>query len=47
MIYHKGLVKITDFGLSKIMESVRVSGGEMALTNQGAGTYWYLPVSYY
>ena len=34
--------KITDFGLSKIMEND--SGPEgMELTSQGAGTYWYLP----
>jgi len=42
-----GRVKITDFGLSKIMED-RASGGVgmdsgMELTSQGAGTYWYLP----
>lgn len=37
-----GRVKITDFGLSKIMDdSVGASG--MDLTSQGAGTYWYLP----
>jgi tousled-like kinase len=37
-----GRVKITDFGLSKIMDdSVGASGIE--LTSQGAGTYWYLP----
>lgn len=34
-------VKITDFGLSKIMESDSLD--EMELTSQGAGTYWYLP----
>mmetsp|Transcript_13032 Transcript_13032/g.19269 ORF Transcript_13032/g.19269 Transcript_13032/m.19269 type:complete len:887 (+) Transcript_13032:635-3295(+) len=37
-----GDAKITDFGLSKI-----VDGGDpadsMELTSQGAGTYWYLP----
>jgi serine/threonine protein kinase len=34
-------VKITDFGLSKIVE---VAGGnEVELTSQGAGTYYYLP----
>ena len=40
-----GEVKVTDFGLSKIMEldtSTEASEG-MELTSQGAGTYWYLP----
>jgi tousled-like kinase len=45
-----GRVKITDFGLSKVMEE-RAGGGVggmsgdsgMELTSQGAGTYWYLP----
>ncbi|XP_062517523.1 serine/threonine-protein kinase tousled-like 2 isoform X2 [Corticium candelabrum] len=36
-----GEVKITDFGLSKIMEDEAAS--DMELTSQGAGTYWYLP----
>ena len=36
-----GLVKITDFGLSKIMDDE--TGSDMELTSQGAGTYWYLP----
>jgi tousled-like kinase len=35
-----GAVKITDFGLSKIMEENQES---LELTSQGAGTYWYLP----
>jgi len=35
-----GGVKITDFGLSKIMEEDQES---LELTSQGAGTYWYLP----
>lgn len=41
-----GRVKITDFGLSKIMEERNVGFGAdsgMELTSQGAGTYWYLP----
>lgn len=36
-----GEVKITDFGLSKIMEDD--TAADMELTSQGAGTYWYLP----
>ena len=38
-------VKITDFGLSKIIENDGGSGGagSVELTSQGAGTYWYLP----
>lgn len=32
-------IKLTDFGLSKIMEDT----DEIELTSQGAGTYWYLP----
>ena len=31
--------KITDFGLSKIMEH-ESTDGMMELTSQGAGTYW-------
>lgn len=30
--------KITDFGLSKVMEAESPDG--MELTSQGAGTYW-------
>eukprot|EP01135_Chromosphaera_perkinsii_P011711 Nk52_evm34s2474 gene=Nk52_evmTU34s2474 len=41
LIQH-GEVKITDFGLSKIMDDGCGSEG-MELTSQGAGTYWYLP----
>ncbi|XP_064401132.1 serine/threonine-protein kinase tousled-like 2 [Halichondria panicea] len=33
--------KITDFGLSKILEGDNPV--DMELTSQGAGTYWYLP----
>ena len=40
ILYHNGQVKITDFGLSKIMDS---DASDMELTSQGAGTYWYLP----
>ena len=36
---HSYETKITDFGLSKIMEADSL-GGEMELTSQGAGTYW-------
>lgn len=37
-----GDVKITDFGLSKIVDT-QDSAESMELTSQGAGTYWYLP----
>ncbi|KAH7300249.1 hypothetical protein KP509_24G053200 [Ceratopteris richardii] len=37
-----GVAKMTDFGLSKIVEEEVGSQG-MELTSQGAGTYWYLP----
>ena len=36
-----GQCKITDFGLSKVVEDGQTQG--MELTSQGAGTYWYLP----
>ncbi|XP_078501223.1 serine/threonine-protein kinase tousled-like 2 isoform X1 [Lissotriton helveticus] len=39
-----GEIKITDFGLSKIMDDDSYNSIEgMELTSQGAGTYWYLP----
>ena len=39
-----GDIKITDFGLSKIMDSENYNPDHgMDLTSQGAGTYWYLP----
>lgn len=40
ILFHDGEVKITDFGLSKIMEEDQ---SVLELTSQGAGTYWYLP----
>ncbi|KAM9424553.1 serine/threonine-protein kinase tousled-like 2 isoform 2-T2 [Pholidichthys leucotaenia] len=39
-----GEIKITDFGLSKIMDDDSYNSADgMDLTSQGAGTYWYLP----
>eukprot|EP00043_Microstomoeca_roanoka_P018401 m.196520 g.196520 ORF g.196520 m.196520 type:complete len:730 (-) comp16818_c5_seq5:569-2758(-) len=38
----EGEVKITDFGLSKQIKDMD-EAGNMDLTSQGAGTYWYLP----
>ena len=35
-----GEIKITDFGLSKIMDDESASPEGMDLTSQGAGTYW-------
>eukprot|EP01083_Nonionella_stella_P039957 108665_1 len=40
LLYHKGHIKITDFGLSKRMEQ---EDDSIELTSKGAGTYWYLP----
>lgn len=40
IIFHEGIVKILDFGLSKIMSG---DDSRMELTSQGVGTYWYLP----
>jgi len=37
-----GNAKITDFGLSKIIDAPDAAES-MELTSQGAGTYWYLP----
>jgi tousled-like kinase len=44
ILFQQGEVKITDFGLSKVMSEqnlIEVDGIE--ITSQGAGTYWYLP----
>lgn len=38
-----GAAKVTDFGLSKIVENDVGSQG-MELTSQGAGTYWWDPL---
>ncbi|XP_073345182.1 serine/threonine-protein kinase tousled-like 2 isoform X1 [Pagrus major] len=39
-----GEIRITDFGLSKIMDDDSYSSADgIELTSQGAGTYWYLP----
>jgi tousled-like kinase len=38
----RGDVKITDFGLSKMVDESN-EGTSMELTSQGAGTYYYLP----
>ena len=35
-----GEIKITDFGLSKIMDDDNYGVDGMELTSQGAGTYW-------
>jgi len=40
LLYSNGKIKITDFGLSKIMQKDQ---HEIELTSPGAGTYWYLP----
>lgn len=35
--------KVTDFGLSKVLDDMDGLATSMELTSQGAGTYWYLP----
>lgn len=40
IIFHNGEIKISDFGLAKIMED---NTEKIELTSQGVGTYWYLP----
>ena len=43
-----GEIKITDFGLSKIMDEDNYSPEYgMDLTSQGAGTYWWVSVQLY
>lgn len=38
-----GEIKITDFGLSKVMDEENYNPDHgMDLTSQGAGTYWYI-----
>lgn len=41
-----GEIKITDFGLSKIMDDDNYGVDGMDLTSQGAGTYWWALSSY-
>jgi len=40
IMLNNGEIKITDFGLAKIMDPSKTN---MELTSQGVGTYWYLP----
>ena len=40
IIFHNMEIKISDFGLSKIIEN---NADKIQLTSQGVGTYWYLP----
>ena len=40
ILFHNMEIKITDFGLSKIIET---NSDKIQLTSQGVGTYWYLP----
>ena len=42
ILFHNGCLKITDFGLCKIMDILQNSEN-MELTFKGGGTYWYLP----
>jgi len=44
ILYHKGNVKIVDFGLSKVVDHTITNGHDtIELTSHGAGTYYYLP----
>ena len=44
ILYHNSEVRLTDFGLSKLMnEQGQSNESQMEYTSQGAGTYWYLP----
>jgi tousled-like kinase len=40
ILFHNGEIKISDFGLAKVMED---NSDNIELTSQGVGTYWYLP----
>ena len=40
ILFHNMEIKISDFGLSKIIEA---NSDKIQLTSQGVGTYWYLP----
>jgi tousled-like kinase len=40
ILFHDGLIKISDFGLCKVMDEDQT---RLDLTSQGVGTYWYLP----
>lgn len=40
ILFHNGEIKISDFGLCKIVED---STERVELTSQGVGTYWYQP----
>lgn len=40
ILFHDGLIKISDFGLCKVMNEGET---RLELTSQGVGTYWYLP----
>ena len=40
LLSKQGEIKISDFGLSKIIEE---DSDNIELTSQGVGTYWYLP----
>lgn len=39
-MFSNGKIKILDFGLSRQIDNEH---SRMALSNQGIGTYWYLP----
>lgn len=43
ILFHNAEIRLTDFGLSKVMDDTGIGESQMELTSQGAGTYWYLP----
>ena len=44
ILFHNGEIKISDFGLCKIVED---SNERVELTSQGVGTYWYQPPEWF
>ena len=41
ILFHEGVVKVTDLGICKIIDQEEHT--KMELTSPGMGTYWYLP----
>lgn len=43
ILFHNNQVKISDFGVSKVVDDVSGNNSNIELTSQGTGTYYYLP----